>query len=73
MGAVRRSVSLGNFQRRECVILWQIQRDGVDEKVWKSREMERFGRKVGKMENQANVCLSIIFYKLANCSLKQSP
>ena len=44
MGAVRRSVSLGNFRRRECVILWQIQRDGVDEKVWKSRERQRFGR-----------------------------
>ena len=44
MGAVRRSVSLGNFRRREFVILWQIQRDGVDEKVWKSRERQRFGR-----------------------------
>lgn len=44
MGAVRRSVSLGNFRRREWVILWQIQRDGVGEKVWKSRERRRFGR-----------------------------
>lgn len=44
MGAVRRSVSLGNFRRREWVILWQIQRDGVGEKVWKSRERKRFGR-----------------------------
>lgn len=26
------------------MILWQIQRDGVGEKVWKSRERRRFGR-----------------------------
>ena len=37
-------MSLGNFRRREWVILWQIQRDGVGEKVWKSRERKRFGR-----------------------------
>lgn len=44
MGAVRRSVSQGNFRRTESVILWQIQRDEVVKKVWKSRERQRFGR-----------------------------